>query len=298
MAEYSGESHAPRSAAHPHHVPPSFAIVLLVRLRITYHRPQDLTADFEQQFQRGGVLVRVEPPADTQLFSAAELTIRSPFGSFVLEAQVIQIMPGAGVALGFDPKTAPELTNAVRQARAAGVAQGPPPDHEAVDEDETEEPRVAALARAAAAARAAEADSAADQQPMDLHTRVRSASQHEKIQIALHGKRDERALIIRDPTAKPLHPYVLKNPQLQLDEVASIAGLRSVAPETLKLIASRTEWSRRPDIASALVRNPKTPVQIAIQLVPFVPQNDLRQIAKSSSLRAPIVKAVRKKVLS
>lgn len=267
-----------------------------MRLRITYHRPQDLTADFDQQFQRGGVLVRVEPPADAQLFSSAELTLRTPFGTFALETQVIQILPGAGVALGFDPKTAPELTKAIQKARAAGVAEGPPPDHESIDEDKAEEPRVAALARAAAAARAADAENAADQ-PMDLHTRVRNASQHEKIQIALHGKRDERALIIRDPTAKPLHPYVLKNPQLQMDEVAAIASLRSVAPETLKLIASRTEWSRRPDVASALVRNPKTPVQIAIQLVPFVPQNDLRQIAKSSSLRAPIVKAVRKKVL-
>jgi len=264
-------------------------------LRITYHRPQDLLSDHEQQFQRGGVLVRVEPGPDLQPFSDVELLLQTPFGTVELNAQVIQILPGAGIAVGFDPKSAPALTEAVERARAAGPAQGAPPEHAADDGATGNQPRVAALARAAAAARA-DSDSAASQ-PMDLHTRIKSASQHEKMQIALHGTREERAFIIRDPTAKPLHPYVLKNPQLQLDEVAAIAGLRTVAPETLKLIASRREWAQRPDIAAALLRNPKTPAPLAIQMVPYVSQSELRQLAKSSNLRAPVMKAIRKKVL-
>lgn len=267
-----------------------------MKLRIEYHRPQDLLADYEQQFQRGGVLVRVEPTPDLQLFSTVGLVLQTPYGTVELEANVIQILPGAGVAVGFDPKAAPALTRAVDQARAAGTSNGPPPTHHSDADATADEPRAAALARAAAAARA-EADSG-PAQVVDIHTRIRTASHHEKIQIALHGSREERALLIRDPTAQPLHVYVLKNPHLQLDEIAAIAGLRTVSPETLKMIANRREWAQRPDIAAALVRNPKTPVPVAMKLVPFLSQTELRQLAKVGNLRAPILKAVRKKVLN
>ena len=140
-------------------------------------------------------------------------------------------------------------------------------------------------------------DDGAGRAAVDVHTRVRSASAHERMQIALHGNKEERGLILRDPNAKNLHPYVLKNPQLQLDEVATIAGMRTVATDVLQYIAGRREWAQRPEVAAALVRNPKTPVPLAIRLIPFLSVTELRQLAKTSNLRAPILREVRKKVL-
>jgi len=239
--------------------------------------------------------VRVEPTSGLEPFSKVELELQTPYGNMALQAEVLQILPGAGVAVGFDAKAIPELANALERARAAGQTDGRPPEHANSAAEKRNEPRAAALARAAAAARGPA--ERGPKQPVDLHTRVKSATQHEKMQLALHGTRDERALIIRDPTAKQLHPYVLKNPQLQLAEVAAIAALRTVAPETLKLIAGRREWAQRPDIAAALVRNPKTPVPLAVKLVPYLSGGELRQLARQTSLRAPIQKAVRKKVL-
>ena len=62
-----------------------------------------------------------------------------------------------------------------------------------------------------------------------------------------------------------LHKYVLKNPQLQLEEVVFVARMATAAPESLVFIAGRREWAERPEVAIALVRNPKTPVPLAIK---------------------------------
>ena len=116
------------------------------------------------------------------------------------------------------------------------------------------------------------------------------------MQMALHGNKGERAAILRE-NDKTLHPFVLRNPGLQLDEVLAIAGMRTMAPEIFKLMAERREWFQKPDVATALLRNPKTPVQIALKKIPFVPDRELRQMAKSTSLRGPVLAAVRRKVV-
>src|SRR5215470_9186906 len=94
-----------------------------MRLRVVYDRPEELLADHEAQFQRGGVLVRVEPPAGLQLWDTVELEVATGFaGSVVVPGQVVQLVPGAGVAVTFDPK---ELAGLVEAARAGGKAAKP-----------------------------------------------------------------------------------------------------------------------------------------------------------------------------
>jgi hypothetical protein len=117
-----------------------------------------------------------------------------------------------------------------------------------------------------------------------------------KIQLALHGNKDERFRILRDAN-RLLHPYVLKNPGLGLDEVVAMARMTTLAPEVLNTIAERKEWAQRPDIAIALVRNPKTPTPTAVRLLDYVSASDLRQLAKDSKTRPAVQQAARKKVL-
>jgi hypothetical protein len=117
-----------------------------------------------------------------------------------------------------------------------------------------------------------------------------------KIQLALHGNKDERGRILRDPN-RMLHPYVLKNPNLGIDEVLSMAKMTTVSPDALAQIAERPEWAQRPEIALALVRNPKVPTPLACRLVEFVTPADLRQLAKDTKTRPQVQQAARKKVL-
>jgi hypothetical protein len=118
----------------------------------------------------------------------------------------------------------------------------------------------------------------------------------EQIQKALHGTKDERAAVMRDIN-KMVHPYVLKNPQLGVDEVLAFAKMTTLAPELLKQIADRKEWAQRPEIAIALVRNAKTPVEVALKLLGWITPQELRHLAKDNKAKPQIAQAARRKVL-
>jgi hypothetical protein len=235
-----------------------------VRFRVQYDSPADLVADAEQQFERGGFFVRVEAPEEAQLYAPAELEIVTPDARVVLEGQIVQTIPGVGVAIGFAPDV-PALVQVVGAARAVGGEPGGGGVHSVASAPEE---------RAA-----------------------RDESTAERIQLALHGNRDQRMRIIRGAN-RSLHRYVLQNPGLQLDEVTQFAKMSSVSPDLLKAIADRREWAGRPEIALALVRNPKTPVPLAIRMLNHIAPADLRRLAKGTSLRMPILGAARKKVLT
>lgn len=116
----------------------------------------------------------------------------------------------------------------------------------------------------------------------------------QKLQLALHGTRDQRNAILRDKN-RMLHAYVLKNPQITVDDVLAIAKNPMMGPDMYKLISERQEWFQRPQIAIALVRNPKVQGDIAVKALAHVAPDALRQLAKGG---APphVVTAARKKL--
>src|SRR2546430_614396 len=118
----------------------------------------------------------------------------------------------------------------------------------------------------------------------------------QKIHLALHGNRDQRAAILRDPN-RSLHAYVLKNPQIGLDEIVTMAKNTQLAPDVYKQIAQRKEWFQQQQVALALVRNPKTPPDIGLRALDFVPADALRQFAKGTGVLPHIAAAARKKVI-
>ncbi|MCW5809313.1 MAG: hypothetical protein KIT31_43570, partial [Deltaproteobacteria bacterium] len=118
----------------------------------------------------------------------------------------------------------------------------------------------------------------------------------QKIQQALHGDKNQRAAILREPN-KQLHHYVLRNPQIQLEEIIHIARMATASIEILTAIANRREWAEKPEVALALVRNPKTPVPLAIKMLDHVGAAELRGLAKQQSVRDAIQRAARKKIL-
>jgi hypothetical protein len=225
-----------------------------MRLRVEYRVAEELLADDDSQFKRGGLLVRTADLAGLALFDRVELEFVTDFaGSLVISGQVVQMVPGTGVAVTFERDRLVTLLDAARGATSPPRAQGRP----------------------------------GSAPPNDQAARIHSA---------LYGGRDERWRVIRDVN-KMLHPYVLRNAGLGLDEVLAIAKLSTVAPDLLAAIAERREWAQRPDIATALVRNPKTPTAAAVRLLDHVPAQELRQLAKDSRTRPAIQQAARKKVI-
>jgi hypothetical protein len=237
-----------------------------VKLRATFPTPAALVAAHYQEMARGGLLVRGDLPAGVALFDTVELELAAGPRTLSTPAQVVQMLPGMGVAVTFTAAKVPGLAETIEAARARGSSGW------------------------------SDAKAPAPPAAVSPAQRIREATVPEKINIALHGSRDERAVILRD-TNRLLHPYVLKNPNLQIDEVVAMARMSAISPELLKQIAERRDWMARPDIALALVRNPTVPVPVALKALDHVSPGDLRQLAKDSKTRPAIQQAARKKVV-
>jgi hypothetical protein len=61
------------------------------------------------------------------------------------------------------------------------------------------------------------------------------------------------------------------------------------------MIAEHREWSMNAGVCASLVRNPKTPMPLALKLLDRIPVTDLRALAKGGA-REQIVHAARKKI--
>jgi len=130
---------------------------------------------------------------------------------------------------------------------------------------------------------------------LSLSERLKALTVPQKFQLALSGTRDERMALLRDNN-KPVHVFVLKNPRIGLDEVQYAAKLPNLSPDALNMIAEHREWGMNATVATALVRNPKTPMPMALRLLDRVPATELRSLAKGGA-REPIVQAARRKVV-
>jgi hypothetical protein len=251
-----------------------------VRFCVTYHRGADLVRDHETQLAHRGLLVKVEPPEGLELYDAASLEIALGAESVATEGKIVQMIPSFGVAIAFD-SAPPELARLLAHARAfEGTDRDP--EHRVRSDDDVEQ-----------TGDDGEVDDAGD----PARPAAASAAKAEKIKLALHGSRDERLRILRDKD-RTLHLFVLKNPQLGLDEVLAIAKNAQTAPDALKMVAEKREWYQRSDIALALLCNPKTPVPLAIRMIEHTAMAELRRLAKSDSLRPAVQNAVRKKVIT
>jgi len=247
----------------------------VLRFRVTYHSTEDLLADVAQQVSRRGLLVRV--PTSAERGEPVELEIVTPVGTAKLDATVLQVLPGLGVAVELDPAGFAPLAEAAREHAVAGGQ----PEHERVsdvltttiDDDDDEQPA---------------------RRPSQAATQAQLNAQ--RIQLALHGDKNQRMAILREQN-KQLHSYVLRNPGLQVDELVFMAKQPTTSAELLAQIAARREWAERPELAIALVRNPKTPVPLAIKMLDHINPGELRNIAKQQSVRDAIQRAARKKLL-
>jgi hypothetical protein len=128
-----------------------------------------------------------------------------------------------------------------------------------------------------------------------LYEQIREMTAPEKMQLALHGDRTARFLLLKDLN-KNVQTFLLQNARITVEEVRTIAGYRQAIPDVLVAIAAHREWSQNQGVLAALVRNPKTPPITAVGLLDRIAPAELRRLAKSSEVPRPVQAAARKKV--
>jgi hypothetical protein len=105
----------------------------------------------------------------------------------------------------------------------------------------------------------------------------------QKVILALKGTREERTVLIRDPN-RIVATAVLGSPRLTDAEVEIISGMRNVSDEVLRTIGNHKEWTKRYNVVLQLVKNPRTPIGIAIGMVARLNPRDMKNLASDRNV--------------
>lgn len=127
----------------------------------------------------------------------------------------------------------------------------------------------------------------------DAYAKVKDLPLLEKQRLARHGRRTVRQILMRDPN-KTLQRVVLGNPDVGLDEVQEYAAWPGLCKEALEFITTHTTWMASRQLTMALVRNPSTPIELAIRLVPRLGPAEWRLLVRPGTVRTPVATAARK----
>jgi hypothetical protein len=122
--------------------------------------------------------------------------------------------------------------------------------------------------------------------PADIvstYQKILKMKHSEKIRVALLGSREERGLLIRDPS-RQVASLVLRSPKLTESEIDGFAQMRNLDSDILRQLGQNREFIKRYTVAHSLVRNPKTPSPVALNLLRLLRDTDLRNLERDRNI--------------
>ena len=119
--------------------------------------------------------------------------------------------------------------------------------------------------------------------------RIMFMSAKDRVKLAMKGDREARGILIRDSN-KIVATGVIHNPRITDQEIEGISAMRQISDEVLRLIGNNRAWARSYSIIHNLVRNPRTPMATAVQILTRIRSKDLKAI----SLNRNVSEAVRR----
>jgi hypothetical protein len=140
-------------------------------------------------------------------------------------------------------------------------------------------------------------DAAAGDDRQTITQRVAKMGFTQRLKAAVKGSREMRAILIRDPN-KMIAAAVLSSPKLTNQEVESIARMTNVSDEVLRVIANNRGWTKNYGVILGLVKNPKTPVAMSMNMMQRLNDRDLQQLSVDRNVPEPLRIAARKKAVS
>ncbi len=113
--------------------------------------------------------------------------------------------------------------------------------------------------------------------------RIMLMTPKDRLKLAMKGDREARGILIRDSN-KVVACAVIKNPRITDPEVESIAAMRTVATEALRLISLNRAWARLYPVIHNLSRNPRSPIPMVIGILPRIRTKDLLNLAQNRNV--------------
>ena len=251
---------------------------MALTLEVAYADAGALVADAASQLARGGLYVAVDASALPPL---AELMLRLVVdGGASFEAPVrLTVATAEAACVELSPEAREALLAAIAAANDGVVAGAG--DKRVRIYDPADKPA---------------GDEADKRGQIPIERRLAVMSVGEKIQLALHGNREMRTLLMRD-RAGVVQSSLVRNPKITLDEIQALARAPQLSPETAETLAQHPTYGASASIALALVRNPRTSLPTAIALVNKLNPTDLRAVAKGVGVRMQVAAAARKRLI-
>ncbi|HEV8268309.1 MAG TPA: hypothetical protein VGR00_08755, partial [Thermoanaerobaculia bacterium] len=117
----------------------------------------------------------------------------------------------------------------------------------------------------------------------------------QKIRIAYKGNKEERLFLVRD-TNRLVSTAVMKSPKTREADAEIIAKMKSVSEEVLRAVSFRREWMRQYNILSAIVKNPRSPIDVTLKLVPRLNPRDMKILSGDRNVPEAVRAAARREV--
>ena len=215
-----------------------------------------------------GLLVLLVTDDDSEIAATAEATLqaipRESLAAFLARSdaptELVQFFKGRGIAPG---------------DTAAPTADAPLIDTEPDEKSDDEQ---------------------GDEDTQSVTQRLAQMNVPQRLKRATKGTREERSILIRDPN-KMIAVAVLSSPKLTTSEVEAIARMSSVSDEILRTIAMNRAWVKSYNVVWALAKNPKTPVQLAMNLLSRLQEKDLRTLSTDRNVPDILRITARKKIV-
>lgn len=235
----------------------------LAAFTVAFESEEELREEHRMNLAHGAL--RLPTSESVALNATLLITLRGPWGGEAFaRATAVATLPD-GIALSVDGDPAEQLARLLVKSE---------PEPEAAVEPE------------------AEGEDTAEKR-QNAWEKMRALSQMEKLLLAVKAERSERALLLQDNDPRVLLS-LLRNPRLTVDEVARIAKSSFLNYQVADVIVKTTQWMSSLDVRLALIRNPKTPPQYALQILPTLPDTEVRSIARTGTSMALKTAALRR----
>jgi len=108
-------------------------------------------------------------------------------------------------------------------------------------------------------------------------------TQPEKVRLALLGGKEERSILIRDGN-RQVASMVLRSPKLTDTEADNFSQMRGLDSDLLRQMGQSREFIKRYSVVHNLVKNPKTPSPISLNLLKLLRASDLKNLEKDRNI--------------
>jgi hypothetical protein len=244
-------------------------------LEVAYDSAAGLQQDWSEELRLGGLFAAIAPPPELEPFGELQLVLLVDGQPPIRAAARLTAGAPASLCVEILDEARPALAEAVARACAPPVADGPRRRRSVRLYNKADKPE-------------GEASS--------LDKRIAQMSIGEKVQQALRGDREARLLLMHERPGV-VQASLVRNPKITLDEIVQLARMPHLAPDAAEAMRDHPSWGLSPQVAIALVRNPRTPITMAIQLVAKIGPAELRQVAKGLGVRTAVAQAARKRLL-